>query len=89
MRQTINPTKIKDQIDMVYKYVGMKASVLMRSFINLGPLVLALENVRAQAKAFKVTYDTLQAQEQTNFSYLKLQGKWQDLNHGTYPDLYY
>lgn len=85
----LSPPKLKDQVDLVYKFMGMSVTVLMRSYISLGLLVSALENVKTQAKNFKTVYDELQKKEETEFPYMKIMGRGQELRHGEYPDLYF
>jgi hypothetical protein len=82
-----NPPKVKDQVNMVYHYTGMKAAVLMRSYIRLGPLVLSIPSVLTQAKEFKSAYDALQESTGSRFPYTRLMGGGQDLNHALLPDV--
>lgn len=74
---------------MVSNYAGMKSALLMRSYIGLGPLVLALSSVRLQSKTFKNAYDDLQEREGQMFPYMRLMGRGHELNRNSYPDLYY
>lgn len=83
------PDKIKDQFIMVYSYSGMKACILMDTYLGTAPVVLAIPAVRQDAAQFKAAHTSVQIVEGVNFPYTRLFGRGQELNHSLFPDLYY
>lgn len=57
--QPCTPTGLKDQIVMVYDYIGMKASQMMYKYLSTAPLVLVLPGVIEDASRFKAAYEDL------------------------------
>lgn len=52
----LNPPKIQDQIKLVYTYAGLKACYLMRNYLSLAPVVLAIPSVADNARSFLTAY---------------------------------
>lgn len=87
---TWNPIGLRDQILMVYDYVGMKASQMMYKYLSTAPLVLVIPNVMDDARRFKASYEDLKTSRgESAFPYTRLMGKGEELNHAKFPDLYY
>lgn len=86
---TTSPQGLRDQILMVYDYVGMKASQMMAKYLTTSPLVLVLPGVIDDAERFKTAYDNVKAsQGEAEFPYTRLMGRGEELNHARFPDLY-
>lgn len=83
------PSKLKDQIILVYSYQGMKASVLMNTYLEQAPIVLCINNVFNEAVRFRQAYNDLLESQGTDFPYLRILGAGMELNHSSYPDLYF
>jgi len=84
------PQGLRDQLLMVYDYVGMKASQMMAKYLTTSPLVLVLPGVIDDAVRFKTAYDAVKTRQgEAEFLYTRLMGMGEELNHFRFPDLYY
>lgn len=85
----LHPTELKDQVLLIFRYAGIKASMMMQQYILSTPLVLAIPSVKIDIINFKRVYDMEFEREGEAFPYVRILGKAQGLNHANYTDLYF
>lgn len=83
------PGRLREQVLLVYTYHGMKASILMNYYLEQAPIVLCINNVLTEVIRLRQEYKALLEKEKQDFPYLKILGRGSELNHSTYPDLYF
>lgn len=52
LSEDVTPVKVKDQVLLIFRYAGMKASVMMNEYLLSTPLVMTSPSVRTDAINF-------------------------------------
>ena len=90
-RKESGDAKIKDQIDMIYRYTGMKSIEFMNDFIaNKSSRALRIPSVIKDAVSFKKVLERVRTEEGDDYPYAWIleSANLNQLAHRNFPDLY-